>query len=215
MIEYALTSELVAHLLTLTHDADVFLEVGAYEAEFSRSMAAGRPDAVVIALEANPYTWSQYAPTMSRGVEYLNVAACEIDGPVEFQIMHTQGGAHLPQIAGNNSLRRREGYGIEYAPAIVDGRMLDSLLLERGLTGRVNAQWWDVEGAQDYVIEGAPLALRDCVALMIEVEDYTYWLEQPLTADVDDMLAMLGLECVARDHEFPEQHNRIYARAVA
>ena len=209
------TDDLVDALFALTGGINLFVEVGAYRAEFSRRAALEHPDATIMALEANPHTWQQYAPTMPERIEYLNVAACPADGPVTFALMALQGGAHLPRIAGNNGLRQRLAHGIEYDPLIVDGRALDSLLAERGLTGQPCVMWWDVEGAQDLVIAGAHAALTDCVALLLEVEEYAYWRDQPLVSDVDAALARFGLVPVARDREFPDQHNRIYAPRIA
>ena len=69
MIEYDTTDGLVEHLHRLTSQASVFLEVGAYEAEFSHRVAAERPDASVLALEANPYNCA--AQPLAGDVEAL------------------------------------------------------------------------------------------------------------------------------------------------
>lgn len=213
MIEYGTTDELIEHLFTLTDGASVFVEVGACLAEFSRRVAAERPLSDVIALEANPYNWRAYAESMPSGVDYINAAACDVDGPVEFRIMSVVKGAHLNQVAGNNSLRTRVDDGIEYEVAEVPGLRVDTLLSDRGLTGQPCVLWVDVEGAQDTVIAGATRALGDCVALMIEVEEHRYWTGQRLADDVDEILRALGMVAIARDREFPLQHNRLYVRA--
>jgi FkbM family methyltransferase len=213
VIEYDTTDELVEHLHRMTSQATVFLEVGAFEAEFSRRVAAEHPDATVLALEANPYNWATYAPTMPDRVEYLHGAACEHDGTAEFQIMSIVNGAHTPQVMGNNGLRQRNHHDrIEYETVTVPALRLDTLLAERGLTGQPCVMWWDVEGAQDRVIAGAPESLASCVALMIEVEEHAYWTGQPLADEVESTLRSCGLVTVARDFEFPYQHNVIFVR---
>lgn len=201
---------LVEYLFTLTDGADVFLEVGACEAEFSRRAKAQYPSASVLALEANPYNFAAYRPTMPEGVHYYNAAACETDGPVSFQIMSVIRGAHVGQMAGNNGLRERTDSGIEYETVTVDGYRVDTLLRAYSLDRLPCVMWVDVEGAQDRVIVGARKALLSCQALMIEVEERAYWQGQPLVDDVDAMLAELGLVAVARDFEYPYQHNRVY-----
>jgi FkbM family methyltransferase len=213
VIEYDKTEELIEHLVSLTPGAAVFLEVGAYEADYSKRMAAMHPDATVLALEANPYNWATYAPTMPESVDYLHAAACGHDGVTEFQIMSIVNGAHTPQVMGNNGLRQRNHHDrIEYETVTVPALRLDTLLAERGLTNLLNVMWWDVEGAQDVVIQGAAATLAHCTALMVEVEEHAYWQGQPLVDDVDALLRAAGLVPVARDFEFPYQHNRVYAR---
>lgn len=214
MIEYPSNAALVDYLFTLARDAAVFVEVGAYHAEASVRVAAECPDSVVLALEANPYTFAHLAPSMPERVTYLNVAASDTDGPIAFHIMSIVNGAHLAQIAGNNSLRQREQQRTEYESPIVDGRRIDSLLDEHGLVGLPCVMWVDVEGAQDIVLRGATRTLTDCIALMVEVEDTPVWSGQVLTDEVDALLVAAGMTCVARDREFPEQHNRVYVRAT-
>ena len=123
---------------------------------------------------------------MPEQVEYLHAAACERDGTEEFQILSIVGGAHMPQIAGNNSLRQRPDHGIEYEMVSVPAVRVDTLLADRGLTGLPCVMWVDVEGAQDRVMAGAPVALSNCVALMIEVEERAFWQGQPLAGDVHE-----------------------------
>ena len=210
MIQYEGSDDLVAHMLGLVDGAQVSVEVGAYAAEFSRQIAADHPHMRVIAMEANPHNWATYAPTMPERVEYLHAAACEHDGTVPFQVMSRVMGANIGLVAGNNGLRERSDNGIEYQTPSVPASRIDTLLARRNLTGLPNVMWWDVEGAQDRVIAGAPIALSRCLALMVEVEERAYWQGQPLAGDVDAMLQTYGLVAIARDHEFPEQHNRIY-----
>ena len=212
VIEYQHNDDLVDYLHTYVGQCSVFLEVGAYGAEFSKRIASERPDAHIIALEANPYTHSLLVDSMPEPVEYLNVAACDTDSPVTFQIMSVVGGAHINQVAGNNSLRVRMHDGIEYESVTVQGKRIDTVLAERGLLGAECMVWIDVEGCQDLVLSGGIDTLTHTRALMIEVETHAYWHGQPLADDIDALLVGAGLTLMARDCEFPDQHNRVYAR---
>ena len=210
MIEYADSAELVEHLFRLSQGAAVFLEVGAYRAEFSVRAAAEYPQARIVAVEANPYTWDIVAPGLPERIEYLCAAVCAHDGRVDFQIMSIIRGAHVAQIAGNNGVRQRADDGIEYERVTQQAYTIDTILRERDLLGEPCVMWIDVEGAQDLVLAGADAALANCQALMIEVEEHPYWQGQVLVDDIDALLESAGLTCIARDREFPDQHNRIY-----
>jgi FkbM family methyltransferase len=212
VIHYPSADQLVERLARMTEGVSVFVEAGAYMAEWSQRVALEHPDAHVIALEANPYTHAAYEPDMPEGIDYLHAAAHDHDGVTDFRIMATHNGSHLPQIAGNNSVRERLDDRLEYEIVSVPSIRIDSLLAQRGLTGQPCVMWWDLEGGTDYAIAGAHDALYSCVALMVEVEERRYWRDQALANEVDWMLGHFGLRCVARDSEFPDQHNRIYGR---
>jgi tRNA G46 methylase TrmB len=66
---------------------DFFLEVGAFEASFSRKMKSKYPDSLVYAIEANPRVYQHFLQEVEQaGVHYIHMAADSNEGEVTFFI---------------------------------------------------------------------------------------------------------------------------------
>jgi FkbM family methyltransferase len=207
------TAELL-HLLAAHVQPELCLEVGARQATFSRRCVRDYPDARVIALEANPYVFEHFGPGLPAGVEYLNVAATQRDAAVTFRVQRQVKSKDVPLVLGSNSLNLRQREDVTYEEVRVRGRALDSLLQEKGLTGRRSVMWVDVEGAQREVLDGGSATFAAAELVLIEVERTPLWQGQMLEDAVNARLESFGLVPISMDLEFwPDQHNILYARA--
>lgn len=192
----------------------VCLEVGAFQATFSRRCAREFESAAVLALEANPYNWDHFAPGMDPNVEYILAAAAAEDGDVTFRVQRRKSQRDLERVRGDNSIMSRSQAGVEYEDVTVPGRALDSLMAERGLLGVPSVVWMDVEGAQGAVIAGGSRTIGSAHLLLIEVETRRFWEGQILEPEVHEILSGLGLVAVTMDFEYGTQHNILYSSAA-
>src|SRR6185295_2588475 len=77
----------------LYHDLCVFLrpelvlEIGAFEAGFSKGLAKVLAGTKLLAFEANPHVYQHFAPTMPLGVRYINKAVGAVQGAKPFHVV--------------------------------------------------------------------------------------------------------------------------------
>ena len=190
-----------------------FLEIGAFDARFSREIRARHPQAKVIAFEANPYNhahWTQHGGFEALGIEYRHTAISGSDGTAEFQVQSTWYDKEAPRVKGNDSLLARTETGIGYEPVSVPARRLDTVTAAPDLAGCDFSLWIDVEGASQMIFAGADETLKRTRSILIEVEEYAYWDGQWLFSDVHAHLADRGFHAVARDFENAHQYNVVF-----
>jgi FkbM family methyltransferase len=192
---------------TLTRSADptVTLEIGAFEASFSRWVRRELPTARAVAFEANPMVWAHHRDEVSAlGVEYLNLAIGPENGPVTLNVPRDfDGRARDPvnrMASLGSNLRSDEQVAVE-----VPGVRLDDAV---PLTAddRLVA-WIDVEGALGAVLPGSAETLRRAAAVYVEVEAEAMWDGQWLDHDVLDWFEGIGMVPLLRDRQRREQYN--------
>jgi FkbM family methyltransferase len=192
---------------TLTRSADptLTLEIGAFEASFSRWVRRELPDARAVAFEANPMVWAHHRDEVSAlGVEYLNLAIGPENGPVTLNVPRDfDGRARDPvnrMASLGSNLRSDEQVAVE-----VPGVRLDDAV---PLTAddRLVA-WIDVEGALGAVLPGSAETLRRAAAVYVEVEAEAMWDGQWLDHDVLDWFEGIGMVPLLRDRQRREQYN--------
>jgi FkbM family methyltransferase len=199
------------HQLQRFAQPNCFLEVGAFQGEFSRGIKAAWPEARVVAFEANPHNHAHYSGMhgfAQLGVDYRNQAVTDKAGPVRFQVQTRRDGEEMMSSKPDDSLLRRSRDGVEYQEVEVEGVTLADVVRP----GERVSIWMDVEGAQRQALTGAAPILSQVETMIIEVEEHRYWQDQWLLPDVDDFLIAHGLLPVARDFAGPYQFNMLYAR---
>ncbi len=198
-------------------DIDLFVEAGAHDASASRRIRTMLPGARTVAFEASPLNFELYAPdNVQAGVEYLHLALTDRPGPVTIHLHRDADGQ--PVANGQSSLLRRDKTPRDrergFEAVTVEGVTLDGHLA--GSEHQRPALWIDVEGACGQVLSGSAQILDRAVLLIVEVEELPYWGEGHWTRhQVSALLDQHGLVPVARDFEYPHQHNVVYLRREA
>lgn len=186
----------------------IAVEIGAYEAGFSRWAGGALPDCRVIAFEANPYAWSKFRGEFAgRNVEYLNVCIGATNGKVTLNIPTDVRGVPRELTNQMASLQRKHGT-IGYEVVEVDGVRLDDVV--RPGPDDVVVLWIDVEGATEAVFAGGQEVLERARAIFIEVEALPTWEGQWLDDDVARHLRSLGFVPIMRDCQRPHQYNVVF-----
>ncbi|WP_153503801.1 FkbM family methyltransferase [Cumulibacter manganitolerans] len=189
-----------------------FVEIGAYKAEASRRARRTLPRARVVAFEANPHNHARYRGEIADDVpiEYLHMAVA--DGPTEltFHLRREVAGEQLREVTGNSSLLLRTAEDTTYEKVAVPATSLDAFFADE-LTVPTCA-WVDVEGASGAVLGGGAGFFRSCTVVKIEVEEKPIWRGQWLSLDVLEHFLAEGFQPIARDIEYENQFNVVFAR---
>jgi FkbM family methyltransferase len=194
---------------------EVTYEIGAFDARYSVEIRKRLPHVHAIAFEANPYNYASYknsADILNNGVEYIHSAIANRTGNADFLIQKKLQGEVVDVIRGNNSLLPRTEDGVEYETASVPVTTLKYFAEMNDLQTKLFTAWVDVEGAAEAVLTGADDLWDNCAALMVEVEQHSYWKGQWLCWEVTDHLMQRGFVPVVRDFEYEYQYNIIFIR---
>lgn len=201
-------------LLTMTAPV-LFVEAGAFEADASLRVAATLPLCRVVAFEANPYVYRRFSASTdfaAARVEYRHQALSDRQGETSFFIVASSASGCDDRQQGYNSLIKRTGGDwlgeVEYEEV---GVMTTTLDAEFGDVRGACALWLDAEGGSGLVLSGGGLFLDRCDVVKAEVEAKAFWTGQWLVADVLAEMARHGLEPVARDVQYEEQYNVVFA----
>lgn len=183
----------------------VTLEIGAFEASFSRWARAQLPQARVLAFEANPHVHAHFRDEVSAaGVEYVHACVGVDDRPVTLHVPADFYGRERdlvnPMASLRTNLHTEQHHAVE-----VPGVRLDQVVLA-GPADRVVA-WIDVEGALEQVIGGGAETLARADVVYVEVEDAPLWDGQWLDTDVARWFREAGLVPILRDLQRPPQYN--------
>ena len=189
----------------------VIVEVGAFEANFSRRMRLRYPDAVIHAFEANPRVFEKFSEEVSRaGVIYRHIAIGASSGTAVL---------HIPEQIANSPMPFENSMASLHVVGLRDSRTtavsVPMLPLDKALELRPAdrcALWIDVEGAIDQVLNGAAETLAKTDLLICELERAPVWTGQVLDADLRKRLEAHGFRLVARDCQKWFQYNAIFIR---
>lgn len=179
---------------------DIYIEVGAHDAEFSKVIAETSTSSPIWAFEASPYVFDKYNPI--DGVNYINKAISDKTGSIDFEIQ-----SDVELAAVNNSIKKRNQEK-SYNYISVESVTLDSLFKEF----KNICLWIDCEGANREVLLGASEILPNVSSIFIEVEEVEFWKDQWLDADVVSYLESFGFEMIARDSQYNNQYNCIFVK---
>lgn len=180
---------------------DTVVEVGAFDAEFSRLISKIINCKNIWAFEANPHVYKNFYPI--KDVNYINKAISDVNGSIKFELKTDE-----DFVVGNNSIMNRvEKRDIEYLD--VESTTLDSMFGE----SKSICLWIDCEGASEKVFMGAKKIIKNVSSIFIEVEALQLWKDQWIDKDVDRYLLDNGFVLYARDNQYPpEQYNCIYVK---
>lgn len=193
------------------------LEIGAFDAFFSRRARLEHPSAKIIAFEANPHNYAHHKSVHNyeeAGIEYINLAISDRIGNIEFQLQTEKQGDQVSKVAGDNSLLKRahtEGV-IGYETVTVPTTTLNKFLSSSNYVADDFSAWIDVEGAIEMVFSGADDVMKRMQSVFIEVEEREYWSGQWLLNEVEDYMNSHGLKLVARDFENAHQFNVVFVK---
>jgi FkbM family methyltransferase len=195
--------------------SDCFFEIGAFEADFSRKMKSIFPNSKVYAFEASPYCYDNYK-NLNTSIEYLNVAISDKEGEIDFTLQdkNLSDQSEIEKIRGNNSILDRNDDTILYKKISVKSTTFDLFVEKESLENLSTSLWIDVEGANKNVLQGSKNFLKNVQSLLIEVEDFEYWKNQWLSADVDQFLKSFGFLPIVRDFEDNNQYNIVYINSM-
>jgi FkbM family methyltransferase len=186
----------------------VTLEIGAFEASFSREMKRRLPDARVVAYEANPFVHQHFRDdVVGAGVEYEHKAAGITSGSLEFLVPKDYRGSERDAINQMSSLKTNlstDEHEQVSVPAVRIDDEFPDLDKERFVA------WIDVEGAAEEVLKGAERVLSRTMAVYVEVETRPIWAGQWLDTDVAKFLLERGFVLIGRDMLKPNQFNLVF-----
>jgi FkbM family methyltransferase len=176
----------------------ITIEVGAYDADFSKSMVGIAKE--IYAFEASPFVYEKFKDI--PGVDYRNLAISDVSGEIDFEIQIDQ-----HKLTSNNSIMKRNDKGNkEYIS--VKSSTLNELFEDK----KNIALWIDCEGANGQVLTGASSILPNIGSICIEVETARFWKDQWLEQDVKEYLAGFGFRLSMSEPQYTNQFNQIYIR---
>ena len=172
-------------------NATTSLEIGAFQAEFSRKFISRTPKGHTLAVEANPYNFKKFEASLTdAGVLYHHAAVLDHEGPCELQLHVTDLDVENGYIRGNNSILKSDARPDTQA-VTVPGTTLDALVKSYVDAGSIPAPelthpviWIDVEGALDLVITGGAQTIKNSLLIFAEVETERLWNDQATFIDI-------------------------------
>ena len=176
----------------------ISIEVGAYDAQFSRYMVSIAPE--VWAFEANPYVYAKNRDYTK--VKYRHCAISNVSGVIDFEIQNNQD----VLVPNNTILKRNDNSPKKYLQ--VPSRTLNELFAGK----KDIALWIDCEGANEQVLTGANKILAHVDSIFTEVETHEFWKDQWLEDDVRSYLASFGFVLFSSHIQYTNQYNQIYIR---
>lgn len=182
---------------------ELVLEVGAFNAEFSRLIVDQNICSNVHAYEASPYVYERFKHYLA-GIEYKNLAISDHIGTIDFEIQAEQSD---PSEHGNNTIMKRNEEK-EYTYIQIPCSTLDELFPNPSKV----CLWIDVEGANREVLLGSPRLLEHVQSIFIETEHRQFWKNQWLHMDVVKYLDEHGFIMVYMQKQYDDQTNCIFVR---
>lgn len=190
-------------------DVNRAIEVGAYEASFSKKFKRRYPDANVIAYEANPHVFNRFKGNVeSAGVDYRHLCVGPENGELTISIPRDFRGSARPADNQMASLMSNL-HSDESEDVVVRCVRLDDDV--KPAEGDRIALWVDVEGATSQVFGAATQTLERTALVLVEVESRPIWDGQWLAHDVNRFMESHGFVPIARDIQRVHQFNFIYA----
>lgn len=188
--------ETIAAILAQLPQGRIFVDVGANIGAIALEIAARRPDARVIAIEASPaivpYLRHNIDCNALTNVDLMPIAASDRAGDIDF---------YLPPATQFGMASAAPQFGV--APVRVPARPLDAILADLGITN-VGVIKIDAEGAELDVIRGAHGLLTSVRAPAI-IFEFVDWAEARLHQAGDAQRELLALGYALSYLERPTQ----------
>lgn len=192
--------------------ADVFVEIGAHEANFSKSMKTTYSNAIAIAFEANPYVYQKYKDSVIKiGVIYENMAISDQTNYINFGIQQVINGKHIENTAGLHSIMERtDSDKVQHIR--VQSTTLTAYFKKNCIDANNVCLWIDAEGAASLVLKGAKQILEKVSSIYIEVESLEYWKNQWTETYIYKYFLDNGFIPILRDFEYVHQYNMVLVK---
>jgi len=177
---------------------DTSIEVGAFDADFSKEMSRYIDPKRVWAFEANPEVYNKYKHLLEH-INYKNLAVHKDTSDVTLNLITVEKHKRSPWMDGASSVLERFGDSIPTKSITVPGTSLDIFTKENGIDGRI-ALWIDAEGANQLILENATETLKNVYAIYIEIETIQIWKDQWVKADTVTFLEKQGFTLIAESN---------------
>jgi FkbM family methyltransferase len=194
--------------LNLVQDLDVnfTIEVGAFDAEFSKVAVGLKSVTESWAFEASPFVYHRFKELVPKKLNYVNLAINNYSGECKFQLQSE----YLDHsLVSNNSVKHRNELK-PYEYISVPCSSLD-LYFSKVSKKRI-ALWIDAEGANREILLGGATLLDQVVAIFVETELQNYWLDSWLHEDVEKFLSNKGFYLFHKNEQYFAQTNCIFLR---
>lgn len=206
-------------------EIDLFVEVGANEAELSIALRRLNKVLPIVAFEANPEIHKAYSQAMSNfSIQWENMAISDHAGtqtlfvPTQLERSFVngqfiEGSVSEPWNTGKSSLRKRNEEA-SYKSFDIPTTTLD-LFFYPSLNNISSCFLWiDAEGCADAVLKGSPLVLARTAALVVELESIEFWDAQGLCVEIFRDLDSAGFIPLLRDREYGDaQFNVLFVKS--
>lgn len=189
-------------------NVDLFLEVGAFDAETSVKVKNTLPSCEVYAYEANVYNYEKFKDARSN-INYEHLALSNFVGETNFYVQLSNNGRIMPKTKKNNSLLKRTEKNVQYETVTVKVDTIDNLFQD---DKRNTGMWIDVEGVGYEVLLGANGLLENTSVIKIEVESFQFWKDQIMDNKIINLLSDKGFKIDCRDQEYTNQYNLIFVK---
>lgn len=187
---------------------DSFFEIGAFNADFSMFIKDKVKN--VVAFEASIKNYNNAKNNLS-GIEYLNMAVSNQDGEININVpISAKSGIETINMGSSSILIKDNDEDTVYEKNKVLSTKLDTFIKNKKWDSQNNTLWIDVEGASLEVLLGAENTLKNTKAIFIEVEQATFWKDQPLVGKINKFLCDKNFIPIARDFEYENQYNIVY-----
>jgi len=174
-------------------EADCICDVGSRDGDQARLFRHLRPDAAVLAFEANPINFRTMANDVrlaEQGVEIFPFAVSNARATANFYIADVD--YDDPRANKGTSSLRVEKNGNAKSAIEVETRRIDEVVLSKCPQARTVALWIDVEGAEFEVLEGMS-QIKDRVAVVhVETARVPLRMNQKTLEEVASLMRSYG-----------------------
>ncbi len=192
------------------------LEIGAYEASFSKTIQEKFSHISSRAFEANPEVYAHFLLDESikkSNIEYSYLAIGNKDGTSKFFLADTFNSEKVQTSARCHSLLERKEENTSCSFVYVPIKKLDTVC-SKDKENSIYSLWIDAEGATKQVLQGAEKILQKTAAIYVELESTARFKteENVLDRDIFQFLLDRDFIPVLRDFQFRHQYNVIFVK---
>ena len=178
---------------------ELCVEIGAYEAGFSKKIHDLGICDNIYAYEASPYVYQNFKDGLSE-INYINLALADYDGNITFNVDKDKD----PSVNTTDGIKHKRDVA-NFDQIQVKCSRLDSIHKSENI-----CLWIDVEGASMEVLKGSLSILHNVSSIYIETETAKYWEDQYLHKDIVELLGIYDIEFYKWEKQHTSQYNSIF-----
>lgn len=156
------------------------IEIGAFDADFSKEMSKQLHNKNIWAIEANPKIYNKFKNSLDN-INYLNFAVSDKNENININIINAPEDIDDWWQGASSILGRIDG--IKTYTVEIKSVTLDSFVIDNNIAGPISL-WIDVEGANKQVLSGGIETLKNVSSIYIETEIEPLWKDQWTINDV-------------------------------